>query len=65
MGRDKAKLRWLQNVSQINVKLIDEAEIRNECSNLVRKPHGNISRIRLKHRRVGIRKVRSDVEEWI
>jgi len=48
MRKDEVTLRSLQNRSQINVKLIDKAEIRNECSNLARK------QVRLQHRRVGL-----------
>jgi hypothetical protein len=59
MRQDEVKLRSLQNRSQINVKLIDKAEIRNECSNLARK------QVRFQHRKVGLWKVMGDVEEWI
>lgn len=59
MRKDEVTLRSLQNRNQINVKLIDKAEIRNECSNLARK------QVRLQHRSVGLWKVMGDVEEWI
>lgn len=57
--KDEVKLRSLQNMSQINVTIIDKAETRNECCNLARK------KVRLQRRRVSLWKVTGDVEEWI
>jgi len=59
MRKDEVKLRSLQNMSQINFKLIDKTETKNEYSNLARK------QVRLQHRQVGLCKVTDDVEEWI
>jgi hypothetical protein len=38
------------------VELLEKVKMRNEYNNLARKPQGNISLVRLKHRQMGLGK---------